>query len=148
MSQLKKRNDKNKGSLHFYLSKEMSKLYTHNYNINALNEKFYFYFLNKIFFSCVELEYIYSTAVESMLTWRFWVWSASEKWYWEWFFRILFNKKSGKNKMIFFYLLIVLFGFFQGGHGGHCDLKVLRSQAKLDESLSNYFSKTKANSMC
>ena len=27
----------------------------------------------------------------------------------------------------------------------HCDLKVLRSQAKIDENFANYFLKTKAN---
>ena len=31
---------------------------------------------------------------------------------------------------------------------GNCDLKVSRSQAKIDESLANYFLKTKANNKC
>ena len=30
----------------------------------------------------------------------------------------------------------------------HCDLKVSRSQAKIDESFANYFLKTKANNKC
>ena len=30
----------------------------------------------------------------------------------------------------------------------HCDLKVSRSQAKIDENFANYFLKTKANKKC
>ena len=30
----------------------------------------------------------------------------------------------------------------------HCDLKVLSSQAKIDENFANYFLKTKANNEC
>ena len=30
----------------------------------------------------------------------------------------------------------------------HCDLKISRSQAKIDESFAKYFLKTKANNKC
>ena len=31
---------------------------------------------------------------------------------------------------------------------GHCDLKVPRSQAKIDENFANYFLKTNAHNKC
>ena len=34
------------------------------------------------------------------------------------------------------------------GSWTHCDLKVSRSHAKIDESFANYFLKTKANNKC
>ena len=34
------------------------------------------------------------------------------------------------------------------GTVAHCDLKVSRSQAKIDENFANYFFKTKANNKC
>ena len=32
--------------------------------------------------------------------------------------------------------------------GGHCDLKVSRFQAKIDENFANFFFNTKANDKC
>ena len=40
--------------------------------------------------------------------------------------------------MLFLYVLPVI-------EWNHCDLKVSRSQAEIDESFANYFLKTKAN---